>query len=55
MGGVHEKIKMCGGASGIFPVRPPLRISNGIALTIRYQNITFKFYQNINFYTNNLA
>ena len=32
MGGVREK-KMCGGRLRIFPVRPPLRISNGIALS----------------------
>ncbi len=32
-GGASAKKKMCGGHPGCFPVRPPLRISNGIALS----------------------
>ncbi len=34
-GGVREKIKCVGGRPRFFPVRLPLRISNGIALSCR--------------------
>ncbi len=38
-GGVGEKIKMCEGDPRNFPFGPPLRILNGIALTIEmYRN-----------------
>ncbi len=42
-GGVGEKNKMCGGGvSENFPVRPPLRISNGIALiTLSLQEVLY--------------
>ncbi len=32
-GGVREKIQICEGGSVKFSIPPPLRISNGIALT----------------------
>ncbi len=32
-GGVHEKINCMGGGPRFFPVGPPIRISNGIALS----------------------
>ena len=44
-GGIRKK-KMCGGCPSFFPVRPPLRISNGIALRIlaRYEAKIAKIY-----------